>query len=386
MIRLIILLSAIFFLPAVIGFAETKWQPELRVGLFSASSATLNFSLPIEKGGVNLPANTPIVVSIEGGKIKIGDKIIDDDSIELRPKFNALIREMFVSIDGMKYPGTVKLVLRNNQLTIVNLTTTDEYLRGVIPNEMPTSWSGEALKTQTIAARTFALKNRKRHAADGYDLCSTTHCQVYKDLSSAVESSDAAIEATFGEVLVYNGVLINATFHSDSGGRTENASDVWGGSVPYPVSVDEFDTKTYPWKKTIAVEEFVKQLGKDIGELKAIKLSPLEIGRGAEDRSSSGRVKRITLVGSKQTIEIKGEELRGKFRLMSTLFDMSIKDGEVLISGYGFGPGVGMSQYGTLDFSEHGRTYDAILKHYYTGAEIKKAYGTLPAWKKNGSD
>ena len=67
---------------------------------------------------------------------------------------------------------------------------------------------------------------------------------------------------------------------------------------------------------------------------------------------------------------------------MSTLFDAEISEGEVVIRGFGFGHGVGMSQYGTLDFSENGWTYDAILKHYYTGAEIKKAYGTLPAWKR----
>ena len=385
MIRLIILLTAIFFLPAMPLSAQSKWQPELRVGLFKSTSTTLKFSLPIAIDDFKVEANVPITASLDGGKLKLGDKVLDVEEIELRPKEDAQIREMITTIDGKKYPGTVKLVVRDKQLTVINLTTTDAYLRGVIPNEMPTSWNDEALKTQVLAARTFALKNRRRHSAEGYDLCSTTHCQVYGDLDTAVPSSDAAIDETFGEVLVFNGGLINAPFHSDSGGRTENASEVWGQHVPYLVSVDEFDTKTYPWTKKIPVAEFVgaiKKIGSDFGELKEIRLSKLEIGRGAEDRSSSGRVKFLLVIGSNGECKITGAQLRNTFKLMSTLFDAEISEGEVVIRGFGFGHGVGMSQYGTLDFSENGWTYDAILKHYYTGAEIKKAYGTLPAWKR----
>ena len=289
---------------------------------------------------------------------------------------------MITTIDGKKYPGTVKLVLKNNQLVVINLTTADEYLRGVIPGEMPTSWHLEALKAQTIAARTFALKNRRRHAADGYDLCSTTHCQVYKDLDAAVESSDAAIEATFGEVLMYNGALINATFHSDSGGMTEDAAEVWGQAVPYLVSVDEFDTKTYPWSKKIAVKDFVAALGADIGTLKAIKLSALEIGRGAADRSSSGRVKFLIAVGSKGEVKITGVEMRTKFKLQSTLCDAKLNGDAVEINGYGFGHGVGMAQYGAKDYADNGVGSADIVTHYYKGATIKKAYGFLPPWTK----
>ena len=378
---LIALLIAIFFLPLTAA-AQTRWQPELRVGLFSAATVTLNFSQPITFDGITLEKNTPVAVSIAGGKIKIGDKLIGANEIELRPKDDAMIREMFTSIDGKKYPGTVKLVLKNNKLNVINLTTADEYLRGVIPGEMPTSWHAEALKAQTIAARTFALKNRKRHAADGYDVCSTTHCQIYKDLSTAAESSNAAIEATFGEVLVYNGALINAIFHSDSGGMTEDAADVWGQAVPYLVAVAEFDTKTYPWTKKIAVKDFVAALDKDIGALRSIKLSALEIGLGAEDRTSSGRVKYLIAVGSKGEAKITGADMRTKLKLMSTLFDAKLNGSEIEISGFGFGHGVGMAQYGAKDYADNGSGYVSILLHYYKGAAIKKAYGFLPPWTK----
>lgn len=385
MLRLIAMLIALFFLPLT-ATAQSRWQPELRVGLFSSSTVELKFSLPIAFDDLTVNADTPITISIVDHKIKIGDRIINVDSVELRPKDDALIREMHVDINGQRYPGTVKLMLKNDALTVINLTTTDEYLRGVIPNEMPTSWNAEALKAQTIAARTFALQNRKRHAVDGYDLCSSTHCQVYKDLSSAVESADGAIDATFGEVLMFDGRLINATFHSDSGGRTENASDVWGKHVPYLISVDEFEIKTYPWSKKIPVADFVKALGRDIGELKEIKLSKLEIGKGAEDRSSSGRVKQVLIVGSKDKMQIKGSDMRSKFKLMSTLFDARIEGNEIVINGYGFGHGVGMSQYGAKDYADNGVGYVDILKHYYQGVEIKKLYGFLPPWKKTSEE
>ncbi len=379
--RWILLLIAIFFLPLT-ATAQTRWQPELRVGLFSASTVELKFSEPITIDDLTIKADNPITISIADGKIRVGKKIIAGDSLELRPKDDAMIRDMFTTIDGKKYPGTVKIVLKNQKLIIINLTTADEYLRGVIPSEMPTGWHAEALKAQTIAARTFALKNRKRHAADGYDLCSSTHCQVYNDADSAVESTNAAVDATFGEVLIYNGALINATFHSDSGGMTESASEVWGQAVPYLTAVEDFELKTRPWDKKISVAEFVKALGTDIGELRSIKLSALEIGRGAEDRSASGRVKFLIAVGSKGTAKVTGVEMRNKFKLMSTLFDAKLSDDEILINGYGYGHGVGMSQYGAKNYSEHGIVYKEILLHYYKGAEIKKAYGFLPPWTK----
>lgn len=380
--RFVLVLIAIFFLPLTAA-AQTRWQPELRVGLFSAPTVTLNFSLPVRIEGITIDANKNVTVSIADNKIKIGDAIINGTEIELRPNDDALIREMTVAINDKKYPGTVKLLLKSGNLTVINLTTTDEYLRGVVPNEMPTSWNAEALKVQTIAARTFALKNRKRHAAEGYDLCSTTHCQMYGDLTTAVERSDKAIAATFGEVLVFNDVLINAPFHSDSGGRTENASEVWGTHFPYLVSVDEFDNKTYPWNKKIPVAEFTSALGKDIGELQSIKLSALEIGKGAADRSPSGRVKFLIVVGNKGEAKITGADMRSKFKLRSTLFDVKLLDGEIEISGYGFGHGVGMSQYGTMDYADNGYNYVDILLHYYTGTNIKKLYGFLPAWTKS---
>ena len=125
---------------------------------------------------------------------------------------------------------------------------------------MSPSFSEEALKAQAVAARTFALKNRKRHQAEGYDLCNTTHCQVYNGIGDAHERTDKAIDDTFGEVLFYNEKLIEASFHTDSGGMTENAVDVWGTDFPYLRASTEVQIKTMPWTVKISLKDFSKKL------------------------------------------------------------------------------------------------------------------------------
>ena len=253
----------------------------------------------------------------------------------------------------------------------------EEYLRGVLPKEMSPSFNGEALKAQAVAARTFALKNRKRHQAEGYDLCNTTHCQVYNGLSDAHERTDWAIDETFGEVLFYNDKLIEAFFHTDSGGMTENAVDVWGTEFPYLRASTEVKTKTMPWTVKFSLKDFSKKLAdnnKKVGDIKSVKVTKLDIGKAAADRSKSGRVKELTVVGKTAQVKLTGNEMRSIFALKSTLFDIAISGDEVVINGYGWGHGIGLSQYGAEAFAETGSTYDQILAHYYSGTTLKRLY------------
>ena len=253
----------------------------------------------------------------------------------------------------------------------------EEYLRGVLPKEMSPSFNEEALKAQAVAARTFALKNRKRHQSEGYDLCNTTHCQIYNGLSDSHERSDWAIDETFGEVLFYNDKLIQASFHTDSGGMTENAVDVWGTDFPYLRASTEIETKTMPWTVKITLKDFSNKLAankKNIGDVKFVKITNMEIGKITDDRSTSGRVKELTVVGSAAQVKLTGSDMRQIFGLKSTLFDVSLSGDEVVINGYGWGHGVGLSQCGAQTFAENGYTYDKILSHYYKGTTLKRLY------------
>lgn len=349
MIRPLALLIAIFFLPSI---ASAAWQPELRIGLFETNKPLeLKFSIPTSFGSTAR-------VSLDRNKLMLNGEPIEFDEIEFRPKFDAQLREMIVTLDDKKYFGSVKLVRRGEKILVINLTTTEEYLRGVLPVEMSSGWHEEALKAQAIAARTFALKNRRRHEADGYDLCSTSHCQTYKGVEVSARSCDEAIEKTFGEVMKFDGSLIIAAFHTDSGGRTASAEEVWGSELRYLRSIKESERETMPWTLEIESKEF------GVGKIKSIRL----------ERSESGRVKKMIVVGKKKTLELGGNEMRSRFGLKSTLFEAKLDGDSIEIKGYGSGHGVGMSQYGAKRLAERGSDHKEILTHYYSGVGLEKIY------------
>ena len=361
------------------------WSPELKVGLYTLN-APFTVSTNLEsvitdtakkKKIKTLKKDSEIDISVKGNEIQIDGTAIGSSEIEIRPTVETELKIMQTKINGKDYFGGLRVVGKNNNLVVINILTVEEYLRGVLPKEVTPSWNEEALKAQAVAARTFALKNRDRHKNEGYDLCSTVHCQAYDGIEWLHDRTDKAISDTFGEVLYYNGKLIEASFHTDSGGMTENSLDVWGTDYPYLRSVTEIKTKTLPWDVWFTFEQFSKKLkdsGHDIGEAQFIKVTNLEIGKLTDDRSASGRVKEITIIGTAGEIKLTGSEMRSIFGLKSTLFDVGINGEAFKISGYGWGHGVGLSQYGAKEFADHGYTYDKILAHYYKGTTLNRLY------------
>jgi stage II sporulation protein D len=191
-------------------------------------------------------------------------------------------------------------------------------------------------------------------------------------------AASRAVKETGGEVLESHGALVDALFHTDSGGMTENSEDVWGSRIDCLRAAKEVRTETYPWEKNITVEKFSELLakrGKNIGTLKKIELSPIKIGKSSKDRTVSGRVKQVTFVGKNGKASITGNDLRSMLGLKSTLFGMTMNRNVLFIKGYGWGHGLGMSQHGAKAYadSEH-YDYKKILQHYYRGAELKKLY------------
>lgn len=270
----------------------------------------------------------------------------------------------------------VGILGKNGKVLRIETLSVETYLKGVLPKEMPPSWSSEALKAQAVAARSYALANLHKHEADGYDVCDTTHCQVY-DASAATAATNAAIEATRGEVMTYGGRIVEGIFHSDSGGMTEDSEVVWGTNTPYLRAVREPMTKTGEWSESFTLkdaEQRLEKAGYRIGALKKVELSKLVIGQAAKDRSRSGRVRFARFVGKKGTADITGNDLRRIFGLRSTLFEMKLDKKEIDILGYGSGHGLGMSQAGANRLAA-AMTYKEILAHYYTGVALKENYG-----------
>lgn len=365
-------LAVIFFISATTAYAaKSKWQPEIKIGLITgATQVTLQFSAPcimIDAKTKNtlqkISANTDLTLTL--AELKANDIEIRGEKVDLQ--------DLYVTINGRKYFGGVKLLKRGSGFTVINLAPVEEYLRGVLPKEMIQSWHLEALKAQAVAARTFVLKNREKHKAEDYELCATTHCQVYDGVNT-FETTDRAIAETRGEVLFHGGRTVDAPFHADSGGMTESAANVWGGNIDHLKAVAEEMKFTQAWTVKFSVYDFSSRMGDAFGTVQKFILTPLTIGKSAADRSTSGRVKSAQIVGSKKTVTMQGSEMRRKFSLPSTLFHVKIVGGEVIFEGYGKGHGVGLSQYGAKTYAEKGWKYDKILAHYYQGATLKKLY------------
>ena len=147
-----------------------------------------------------------------------------------------------------RYPGKLNLIVLDSEILVINILGIEKYLSSVVGSEMPTKWPFEALKAQAIASRTYALKQKGNYF---YDIDSTQKNQVYNGLESRTFKTIRAVRSTRSLVLIHKNKLINALFHSSSGGMTENSQDVWKNKYPYLVSVKDFD-KNNPkliWQK-----------------------------------------------------------------------------------------------------------------------------------------
>ena len=258
---------------------------------------------------------------------------------------------------------------KENKITNINL---EDYIVGVVAAEMPASFEMEALKAQAVAARTFAMYKKNTRHLD-YDLIIGTKDQAYKDNRTLLNQWGLqffpnylkirdAVKETYGEVLTYEGQVINAFYFSMSNGYTENSELVFSEKLPYLTSVpsvyDNASLQNYEVEKTFAKDEFCKLLDITCPDIQITDIK----------RSETNRVNSITINGKTW----KGTSFRSLLGLRSTDFTIDLFDSEIKITTKGYGHGVGMSQYGALGMAKEGYKYDEILKHYYQGTEIKK--------------
>lgn len=405
---LCVLLSVFVFLfSGIADAAKTKSEePTIRVGLLrKVTSAEIqsDSSYQIIDGATGKV--------LEKSKSGSSNAEISGDKVNFSGKSAKIIRlepnkdgQLF-SVNGKKYRGMIELVNQGGKLTVVNSLPVDQYLYGVLPKEMPPSWPLEALKAQAVAARSYALHTTGKHKSEGFDVCTTTDCQVYTGYEGEHVKTNEAVDQTRGEVLVHNGEVILAVFHAAGGGYTEHSENVWSSPIPYLRGVEDFDegTPNYQWSVEMKASDFAKKLqsrGYLIGDLKKIQLSPLkERPQKSQDRGISGRVLQMKIEGTKGNATISGTELRSILGLKSSLFDLFIKEGAkgkevqiekaksgweknkdaiIVIDGFGYGHGLGMSQWGAKSYAEkHAKEKDAylqILTHYYSGAKVEKRY------------
>ncbi len=263
-------------------------------------------------------------------------------------------------------------VLSDGTVQIMEL---DAYLLGVVLAEMPVDFETEALKAQAVAARTCALHcTREGTKHPGGAVCTDSKCcQAYISeetyladggTGGDVEKIRAAVKETAGQILTYRGELIQATYFSCSGGRTEDASAVWGTEVPYLQSVKspgEEHAAVYSNTVTFSAGEFAAALGRKLSGSCASWLGPVTYTEG-------GGVATMVVAGKTYT----GTELRSLLSLNSTAFSMTAIGNVLSITTSGRGHRVGMSQYGADAMAVAGSTYREILSYYYPGTRIDK--------------
>lgn len=260
----------------------------------------------------------------------------------------------------------------------------EDYLIGVVASEMPAEFGEEALKAQALTARTYIVKQMLSKESPlglpkGAQVGDTQLNQVYKskqelqniwgmDYSWRIKKIMAAVRATSGQILTYNGRPITATFFSTSNGYTENSEDYWSSSLPYLRSVAspwDQNSPMFSRQTVMSVTEFETKLGVHLGNGPTIGT--------IMKRTAGKRVGKVNFNGKILT----GKEIREKLGLNSSDFSLVRRGSSIIMKTKGYGHGVGMSQYGANGMAAEGKTYQDIVKHYYQGVEIASAANML---------
>lgn len=388
--------------------------------IFRSIDTTITISRNYEEGLDILDSSNNILTTIPGD----GSVIIGSGSF----------RGSIVQVGKNKYRDFITFLVKNEGIVLINHVEIENYLYGVVPREVGSSFPIESIKAQAVSARTYALSNVNKHKNEGFNLCDTTHCQVYGGMDAEKPSTNQAVDETRNLVVYYEGKLVETPFHSNNGGYIESNNSAWGGTpLGHLIAKEDLFSINSPnssWTLKFTLQEMSSKLasaGINIGTLMDIEV--LEISEGK-------RVLKLKLKGSLKDEIISGSKLRtilGNNEMKSTFFNISkeginsnantkvyVMDGKsknskeinldtanivnnknehsttrngitkvigkdktkdiennltaaptsFIFEGKGYGHGVGMSQYGAMEMAKQGYNYEEILKYYYTGVDI----------------
>jgi len=304
--------------------------------------------------------------------------------------------DAFVGFDGHRYRGEIGIAVANDGVSVINRVGMEDYLRGVVPLEIGTDRTAiesAAVEAQAIAARSFAYT--RMDDSRPYDMLATVTDQVYGGVDAERPLSDAAVAATHDMVMMYDGRVINAPYHSNSGGVTAAASEVWrSGDEPYLVSVSDRipgtdhyygeDSPRFRWTRTLSSSELTSLLDRYLPQYSSAQRGRVGTLRKitATGRTPSGRVAGLVFETDRGRFTVRGNDVRFVLRtpggdiLPSTLFtfdestDSRGRVTQLTINGSGNGHGVGMDQWGAIARARAGQDVMTILHTYYPGTTI----------------
>ncbi len=284
------------------------------------------------------------------------------------------------------YRGWIEIRQKNNALLVINHIDVEDYLKSVLPNEMPVGWKHDAYAAQAVAARSYTYANLSRHSSDGADMCSLTHCQVYKGAVSERADTNRAVLSTAGLVLYWNNKCISAPYHSTCGGCTTNYLNNGRAPEKYLSSVSDVIDGTilcsksphFYWHTNLKLDkisEYVRADGINIPKnIRSIQI---------KKRDESGRALVIQLIGDSKK-DISGADFMNACgrhsswsNIKSTKFTVKQLDKSAVFSGKGLGHGVGLCQWGANAMAAKGYDYKRILNHYFPKCRIAPYKGTI---------
>jgi stage II sporulation protein D len=304
-------------------------------------------------------------VLIKPGK----NSVIVDGTAYRRLTFSA---SSAVYVNGKPYRGVAEASPGEKGVLVVNELQLEEYLVGLINCEISSAWPIEAVKAQAVIARTYALNRKQARSTSFYHLESSVIDQVYDGCEIEDSRARRGVYDTAGEVLSYQGAVIQAFYHSNCGGKTEASENVWGKRLPYLAGVDCrycLTSNSSAWELKISLQELEERLKSAGYKVNGVS----DVRPGA--RNNRGRLKNVVVVSPRNEISLTGDQFRkaiGYGVIKSTNFTVLVEKGEAGFSGLGNGHGVGLCQWGTKQRALDGFGYDEILSYYYPGIDLIK--------------
>lgn len=292
-------------------------------------------------------------------------------------------------VPAFTLPGPTQIQAKDGHLLIVTEIPLEDYTAQVLAGESSNFAATDSLKAMAVAVRTFAVRNRGRHQAEGFDLCDTTHCQDLRLTAIPARLRNAATE-TAGELLWHEGRPAATFYHRDCGGHTASAQEVWPGER-FPYLRAELDpycgaSAHREWSAEISKANLATALANEGVHVP----QPLE-SVSIRQRTSSGRVSELLLAGSGSVV-VRAATLRlavgrqlGWTLIRSDQYEIRDAGAKVVFHGRGSGHGVGLCQAGTARMGETGHSYEEILAFYFPGTRVGVAAQDI-AWRALGSE
>jgi len=380
--RLIMVRFKILFVLSIFIFGSVA-SAQVKIRLFAnqaPESAVFNvikgnYELNLFNGKtISVSINEPVMIARFNGKLAIkkrgAEGLVCDSIIISAMTGNDYFSLMLIGKSHIRqyYSGDLKCFPDMGTLVFINISDIERYIAGVVRAEGGSGKNLEYFKTQAIIARTYMYKYFNKHTADRYNVCDNTHCQAFNGLSSDSLLNEAALETKGLVILDKNSTLIISAFHSNCGGQTSSSDDVWLSGQPYLKSIMDpycLNSKNARWQMSFSVSEWVNYLRKSGYTGKT------------DDPSVFNFVQKSRLTEYKTgSFSIPLTTMRSELNLRSTFFSVFAGSDSVVLSGKGYGHGVGLCQEGAMMMATKGFKYPEIISFYYKGvfiSDIKNA-------------